>query len=111
MQTTERDVGALTTVVIGDPIGAIGIGDVDLDHDQVGLIVQVKRLDMFVLERDVEGGIEIRRQRREAERWKQRVLDGAPVGAGGFGERGKDQFDASRPPEQVVHAASILKEL
>ena len=76
MQPAECDVRALATVVIGNPIGAIGVGDVDLDHHQVRLIVEVERLDVFVLQRDVERGIEIRRQRREAERRKKRVLDG-----------------------------------
>jgi galactonate dehydratase len=43
---------------------------------------------------DVEIGIEIRRQRGEAERRKQRVLDGTPVRAGRLGERRKNEFDS-----------------
>ena len=109
VQPAERDMRALSPVVIGNPICAECVRDVDLDHHQVRLILEIERLDVFVLQGDVQRGIEIRRQRREAERREQRGTDGSPVGAGGFGERGKDQFDASRLPEQVVHSGRIHK--
>ncbi len=40
-------------VMIGQLVGAVGRGDVDLDHHQVRLVVQVKRLDVLVLDHDV----------------------------------------------------------
>ena len=56
VQPAQRDVRALASIVIGDAIGAVGVGDVDLDDDQVRVIVQIERLDVLVLERDLEIG-------------------------------------------------------
>ena len=53
MQAAKRDVGAFRPVVIGQAIRAVGRGDVDLNHDQIGLVVQVERFDVLVLNLDV----------------------------------------------------------
>ena len=51
-------------------------------------------LDVFVDDDGVVVWREIGGERGEAERREQRVLDGTPVGIGGLGERGQDEFDA-----------------
>jgi hypothetical protein len=80
--------------VIGDPVGAVSVGDVDLDDDEVGGIVEFERLDVLVLEDDLEIRIEVRRQGRQAQGREQRVLDRAPEGTRRFRQRGKHEFDA-----------------
>src|SRR5688572_3633437 len=107
VQSAQCHVGALASVVIRDAIRAIRVRDVDLDHHQIGLIVEVEWLDVLVLQTNVERRIEVRRQGRKTERRKQRVLNGSPVGAGGFGERREDQLHAPQTSKQVVHAATI----
>lgn len=87
MEAAKRDVCTLASIVVGDAIRAIRVGDVDLDNNQVRLIVQLQRLDVLVLEADVGIGREAGGEGRQAERGKQRVFDRSPVGAGGFGER------------------------
>ena len=94
VKAAEDDVRAARAVMVGDAVGAVGVGDVDLNDHQVGVIVEVQRLDVLVLKRDLEIGIEIRRQRRQTERREERVLDRSPVGAGGFGQRRQDQLHA-----------------
>ena len=72
VQAAERDVRALAAVVIGNPIRAIGVGDVDLDDDQVRVIVEIERLDVLVLQRDVE-----RRDRDTPPAWPGRAAETA----------------------------------
>jgi hypothetical protein len=55
----------------------MGIRDVDLDDDQVRLVVQIQLLDVLVLQRGLEIGIQMRSESRETQWRKQRVLDGA----------------------------------
>ena len=94
MQATESHKRTGGTIRVGEAVGAVGVGDVDLNDDQVGPSDRVVRLDMFVHDRGVIGVFQIRRQRREAERWKQGVLDRAPERAGGFGQGREDESDA-----------------
>ena len=77
-------------------IGAIGIGDVDLDHDQVRAVVRPERLDMIVDQLDLVVGGEEGGQRRQAERWKQRIFYRPPEGALRLGERRQDHLDLHR---------------
>ena len=95
VQPPKHDVRSARPVVVRDAIGPIGIGDVDLDDHEIGVVVQVERLHVLVLQGDVEIRVEIGRQRGQAERRKQRVLDGPPGRARGFGQRGKDQLYAT----------------
>lgn len=64
-------------------VGAAGGRDVDLDHDQLGVVVQVERLDVLVLQGDLILGVEIPGEGGEAERWEEGVADGplAPLWA------------------------------
>jgi hypothetical protein len=34
--------------MISDPVGAISVGDVDLDEDKIGCVIKSQRLDVFV---------------------------------------------------------------
>ena len=52
VQPAERDIGASGAVVIGEAIRAVRRRDVDLDHHQVGRIVEIERLDVLVLNLD-----------------------------------------------------------
>jgi len=51
MQAAKGDVRALPAVVVSEIVGAVGRGDVDLNHDQVRFVREIKRLDVLVLER------------------------------------------------------------
>ena len=48
MQSAEADKGSPCAIVVGNPVGAVCVGDVDLDHDEVGRVVEGERLDVFV---------------------------------------------------------------
>ncbi len=96
VKSAERHEAALGAVVVGDAIRAGGVGDVDLDHDQVGPIVGVEPLDVLVDDHGFVVGRQIRGERGQTERREQGVFDRAPVGAGGFGQRGENERDAKR---------------
>ena len=96
VQPTQADVCTLHTVAVCDLIGAVGRSDVDLDHHQVRLVAQLQFLDMFVLDLNLIIRVEVTGQRCQSKRWKQRVLDGAPERALGFGQGGKDHLDLHR---------------
>ena len=49
MQSAEHHVRATISVVVGEVIRTIGRRDVDLNHDEIGCIVQVERFDVLVL--------------------------------------------------------------
>ena len=53
VQAAEADVGAPAPVVVGERVGAAGGGDVDLDDDEVGLVVEAQPLDVLVLDLDL----------------------------------------------------------
>lgn len=92
VQASERDEGSLAAVTIGDAISTEGRGDVDLDHNEVGSVVQIELFDMLVNERDFVVRIQIRGERGESEGREERVLDWAKQGTGGFREGGQDEF-------------------
>lgn len=48
VQPAECDEAALGAIVIGQRIGAIGVGDIDLDDDEIGRVVGAQQLDMIV---------------------------------------------------------------
>jgi hypothetical protein len=78
----------------GDGVGAVGVGDVDLDRHQVRLIVQAKRLDVLVDDHGLVLRTQAGGQRRQAQRREQRVLDWPPGSRGGFDQGGQDELDA-----------------
>jgi hypothetical protein len=96
VQSTERDEAAARSIQIGKPIRPIRIGDVDLDDDEIGRIVERERLDVFVFEDGAIVGVQIGGERGETERRKERVFDRPEERAGGFGEGGKDEFHRER---------------
>ena len=99
VEAPQRDVRASRAIVVRDPVGAIGVGDVDLDDDEVGMIVEIELLDVLVLESDFEVGIEIGGEGGQAQRREQGALDRAPEGARCFRQRREDELDAPHRPE------------
>ena len=59
MQAAERYVGSTRTIVVRDPVRPIGIGDIDLNDHQVGLVVEVELLDVLILQRDLKIRIQV----------------------------------------------------
>jgi hypothetical protein len=53
MEAAQCDIDAALPIVVGDPVRTGRRGDVHLDDDEVGCIVEVDRLDVFVMERDL----------------------------------------------------------
>src|SRR5947208_250777 len=96
VEAAERDVGAARTIVVGDSVRAIGVGDVDLNDHQVGSIVEIERLDVLILQSDFEVGIEVRGESRQAQGRKERVLDRPPIGTRRLRQRREDEFYASQ---------------
>ncbi len=94
MQAAQAHVAAPRPVVVGQGVGPVGVGDVHLDHHEVGGIVQVEFFHVFVLEGGLVVGGEVGGQRRQAQRREQGILDGAPVRAFGLGKRRKDKLYA-----------------
>ncbi len=68
METAKANEGANTAVVVGDLVGAVGIGDVDLDDDEIGSVVEGERLNMLVDDDSVVVGREVGGERCQAER-------------------------------------------
>jgi len=48
MQPSETDKSPLLPVMVRNPVCAVGVGDVNLNHNQLGRIAEGERLDMFV---------------------------------------------------------------
>lgn len=89
VQAPHGHVRAAAAVVVGELVGAAGGGDVGLDHHEVRGVVQVQALHVLVLDRHLDVVGEVARQRRQAERREQRVLDRSEERARGFRERGQ----------------------
>ena len=93
VETAKADKGADAAVVVGDLVRAVCVGDVDLDDDEVGRVVERERLDVLVDDDDLVVRREIGSERGEAEGREQRVLDGTPVRIGSLSKRGQDELD------------------
>src|SRR5574341_997341 len=93
MQTAETYVGASGTVMVGNLIGAVGGGDINLYHNEVWLIIQAEGFDMLILKIDFVVRVEITRQRGKPQRGKQRVFDGAEEWTFRLSKRRKNHFD------------------
>ena len=81
--------------MVSDLICAIGVRDVDLNDHQVGRVLEIELLDVFVLQRDVEVRIEISREGSQTQGREERILDWPPVWARGLSQRWQNQLDAS----------------
>ena len=62
---------AAGAVVIGKAIGPMRGSNVDLNHYEVGLVVQIERLNVLVLNLNVVVIVQICRQRGKAKWWEQ----------------------------------------
>jgi len=94
VQSAKGHKAALGPTPVSDTVGAIGVGDVDLNDHEVGRVVsqQVQRLDVLVDEGRPVLRREIRGERGETERGKQRVFDGPPERARGLRQGWQDQL-------------------
>lgn len=102
VQSAQRHEAALRPVVVGDAIGAVCVGDVGLNDDEIWTVVRVERLDVLIDDHSFIVWRKVCGKRREAERREQGVLDRAPIGAGRFRERRKDELHAE-PLSGVRH--------
>jgi AcrR family transcriptional regulator len=94
----ETHVGALRAVVVGVAVGPARRGDIGLDNDEIGLVVEAQLLHVLVLQVDLVVRVEVAGQGGETERREQRVLDGAPVDAVGGRLGRRDHLHLERPP-------------
>jgi hypothetical protein len=93
VQPTQAHAGAAAAVEVGNLVRPPRIGDVDLHDHEIGAVVERQRLDVLVDEVHLVVGAEISRQRRQAQRWEQAVLDRAEERAGGLRQGGQDELD------------------
>ena len=93
VQAAEHDEDAFRAVGVGERVRALRVGDVDLNHDEIGTVVAGERLHVLVDDRRLVVGPEVRGEGREAERRKERVFHRPPAGSGGFGQCRQDQRD------------------
>jgi hypothetical protein len=94
VKAAEKHVRATPAVVVSDLIRAIGVGDVNLNDHQVRLVVQGEPLDVLVVQGNLQIRIEIRGERGQTKRGKQRVLDRPPIRTRRFGQGRKNELDA-----------------
>src|SRR5689334_24608792 len=78
--------------MVGERIGAGRRGNINLDDDQIRLIGEIEPFHMLILKRHLVVVVQIARERRQAERREERILDGAEVGAERLGQRGQDHL-------------------
>jgi hypothetical protein len=100
VQSAERHERSACAIRVGQPVRAAGVGDVDLNHHEIRPVVELQRRHVLVFEHGFVAGRQIRGQGGEAERRKERVLDGPPVRAGRLGEGGEDE-----PGSNVAHTS------
>ena len=84
VQAAHGHIGALLSIVVGNAIGPVGIGHIHLYAHQVRLVVERQPLHMLVHDLHFVVVAKVGSQRGQPQRRKQRVLDGAPIGALGF---------------------------
>jgi len=92
VQAAERHEGSARPVVVGDPVRAQGVGDVNLNQHEIRPVVDVQRCHVLVHQHRFVVRIEEGRERGQPEWRKQGVLDRTPVWIGGFGEGRQDQL-------------------
>ena len=86
VQAAQHHVRTPPAVVVRQPVGARRRGDVDLDDNEVGRVVDPEALDVLVLQVDLGVGRQVRREGGEAEGREERIFDGAEEGAERLGE-------------------------
>jgi hypothetical protein len=101
VEATKEYVGTARTILVSDLVRPICVGDIDLNDHQVWLVGEVELLDMLIVQRDLEVGIEIRGQSCQAKGRKERVFDRPPIRTRCFGQRRKNQLYASNGSSKV----------
>ena len=81
--------------MVGDPVRAVGVGDVDLNDHQIRCVVERERFHMLVHNHGAVVRRQIGGERGQAQRREERVLNRTPVRIGGLSERGQDELDVS----------------
>ena len=71
MQATKRHVAPLTPIVVGNLITTIGVRDIDLDHNEVGRVVERKGFHVLIDQRCLDVRIKVGGQCGKSERWKE----------------------------------------
>ena len=66
MQPTQGHVRSLLPVMVGQFIGPVGRGDINLNYHQFRLIVQFERLDVLILNSDVIIVVQVSGQRSQS---------------------------------------------
>jgi hypothetical protein len=94
VEAAERDIRATPAIMVGDAVRTGRRGDVYLDDDEVGCIIEVDRLDVFVVERDLVVVSQVPSERRQTEGREERVLDRAKERTVRLGQRRQDHLDA-----------------
>ena len=93
VQAPQTDANPPCPIVIGDLVRTAGVRDVDLDDDQLRVVIQGQGLDVLVDDDGLVLGVEVGRQRRQAEGWEEAVLDRSEEWALCLGEGRKDELD------------------
>lgn len=81
MKAAKHDVNATHAIMIRDLIGPICVCDVDLNHDEVRVITQIKSLHVFILNCNIEVRIEVCSEGGQSERREQGIFDRTPIWA------------------------------
>src|SRR5262249_36425964 len=92
VQPAKHDVRSFFSIMIGNRVRSLRGSDVHLNSDEVGLVIKIELLDVFVLEINPPISWEVSGKSGEAERRKQRGLDRPPERAFRFGQSGQDNF-------------------
>jgi hypothetical protein len=66
VEATKADEGSAGAVVVGEAVGAVGVGDVDLNDDEVGVVVEGEGLNVLVMDFGVIVGGEVGSEGGEA---------------------------------------------
>ena len=102
VQPSETYIHTNSSIVICNFVSPKSIRYVDLNHHQIGRVIEVQWLDMLVNYDCLIIGREICSKRRQTQRRKERVLDRTPVRVCGLCERRQDKFDTHRPRSQYL---------
>jgi hypothetical protein len=111
MQSAEADKCSTFSIMVCELVGAVRIGDVDLDHHQIRRVVDSERLYVLVLDDSMVIRGQIRSKGRESQRREQRVLDRSPVRIGRLSQRGENELRFQRTTAGRNHGASPAAEV
>src|SRR2546423_9329846 len=84
MQSSQCDICTPGAIMVGQLISPVSRADIDLDHHQVRIIVQIQLLHMFILDGYLVIFMKIPGQRSQTERGKKGIFDWTKIGTDGF---------------------------